>query len=80
MIDLAITMPESMFQEKDFLNYRYFHKRAFYLACIAAGILSSENSQFDASFSFLGDNDLQPVIVVKPKTSRRSLLPVLSYC
>ena len=38
VIDLAVTMPSSIFQEKDFLDYRYFHKRAYYLACIAAGI------------------------------------------
>lgn len=30
--------PKHIFQEKDFLDFRYFHKRAYYLACIAAGL------------------------------------------
>ena len=26
---------QGLFQEKDYMNYRFFHKRAFYLAVIA---------------------------------------------
>src|SRR5436305_1827887 len=33
-VDMAITMPYSIFQDKDYLNNRIFHKRAYYLARI----------------------------------------------
>ncbi|KAI0788916.1 Nrap protein [Irpex lacteus] len=41
VVDLAVEMPDSLFQEKDYLNNRFFHKRAFYLATIAAALLPS---------------------------------------
>ena len=34
----AAKSPKHIFQEKDFLDFRYFHKRAYYLACIAASL------------------------------------------
>jgi U3 small nucleolar RNA-associated protein 22 len=42
-VDLAVEMPASLFQEKDYLNNRFFHKRAFYLACIASALSSAES-------------------------------------
>jgi U3 small nucleolar RNA-associated protein 22 len=59
-------MPETLFQEKDYLNYRYFYKRSHYLACLAAGIKNCKEHTFDISFDCLGGNQLTPVIVVKP--------------
>ncbi|KAH9173856.1 Nrap protein [Lactarius sanguifluus] len=35
VVDVAVEMPPGLFQEKDYMNYRFFHKRAFYLAVIA---------------------------------------------
>ena len=81
-IDLAVTMPsvrffievsapllmrkKSIFQEKDYLNYRYFHKRAYYLACIATGIEEAEDCTFAVRFAYQNDNHLQPVIILDP--------------
>ncbi|ORY15876.1 Nrap protein [Clohesyomyces aquaticus] len=65
-IDLVVTMPRSLFQEKDYLNHRYFYKRAFYLACLAAGIHSSKDHKFKVSFDLLNGNQLQPILVVRP--------------
>ncbi|KAI5292446.1 hypothetical protein KEM55_007789, partial [Ascosphaera atra] len=45
-IDLAINIPNEIFQKKDYVNYRYFYKRAYYIACIAAGIKDSKDSSF----------------------------------
>ena len=64
VIDLAVIMPSHLFQEKDYINYRYFHKRAFYLACIAAGILETKEGGFFVEFDLQSDNLLQPVIIV----------------
>ncbi|KAI0084988.1 Nrap protein [Irpex rosettiformis] len=49
VIDLAVEMPDSLFQEKDYLNNRFFHKKAFYLATIAAALLPLANSKEQAS-------------------------------
>ncbi|KAF2707452.1 Nrap protein [Pleomassaria siparia CBS 279.74] len=65
-IDLVVTMPKSVFQEKDYLNYRYFYKRAYYLACLAAGIRECKDHIFKVSFDCLNGNQLQPVLVIHP--------------
>ena len=59
-------MPISLFQCKDYLNYRYFHKRAYYLACLATGIEESNKCTFSISYTYQNDNDLQPVIIIDP--------------
>ena len=66
LIDLAVTMPSQIFQGKDYLNFQYFHKRAFYLACIAAGIDEVSNGRFHLEFAYQNDNALQPAIIVTP--------------
>ena len=67
VIDLAVTMPSCIFQPKDYLNYRYFHKRAFYLACIATGIKEAEDSDFTIQYTLQDSNKLQPVILISPR-------------
>ncbi|KDN37312.1 Nrap protein [Tilletiaria anomala UBC 951] len=37
-VDVAVIMPSRLFQEKDHLNLRYAHKRAFFLAVLASAI------------------------------------------
>lgn len=59
-------MPKSMFQDKDYLNHRYFYKRAYYLACLAAGIKGAKKHRFELSFESRHGNQLQPIIVVRP--------------
>ena len=63
-VDLAVTMPTKIFQEKDYLNYRYFYKRAYYLARIAVGIRASKDINFHVEFALQNDNHLQPIIMV----------------
>ena len=65
-IDLVVTMPKAMFQDKDYLNHRYFYKRAYYLACLAAGIKGAKQHKFELSFESWHGNQLQPIIVVRP--------------
>ena len=68
VVDLTVTIPKSLFQEKDYLNYRYFHKRAYYLACIATGICEDATCCFILEYSYQNDNPLQPAIVVNPSS------------
>ena len=66
-VDLAVTMPTKIFQDKDYLNYRYFYKRAYYLARIAVGIKTFKDTDFHLEYTLQDDNHLQPVIMVTPK-------------
>lgn len=66
-IDMLVVMPASIFQEKDYLNYRYFHKRAYYLACVAAGMQQSIQEEFGLNFEYLHGNDLHPILNLAPK-------------
>ncbi|KAI9815618.1 MAG: hypothetical protein M1826_001986 [Phylliscum demangeonii] len=55
-------MPAALFQEKDYLNYRYFFKRAYYLACIAAGLKALDANRWKMNFELWNGNTLQPVL------------------
>ncbi|CAD6577034.1 MAG: hypothetical protein ASARMPRED_008105 [Alectoria sarmentosa] len=77
-IDLAVTMPLHIFQDKDYLNYRYFHKRAYYLACIASGIIEAQQDVYAVHFAYQNDNHLQPIIIVSPLQAYLEYLHVSS--
>ncbi len=65
-VDMVVTLPPSILQEKDYLNYRYLYKRAYYLACLGAGLQDGSADEFEFYFEYLGGNSLQPILVVKP--------------
>jgi U3 small nucleolar RNA-associated protein 22 len=67
-IDLTVAMPRSIFQEKDYLNHRYFYKRAYYLACIAAGVKANKTQSFKISYEYLHGNHLLPILILDPLT------------
>jgi U3 small nucleolar RNA-associated protein 22 len=70
-----------MFQEKDYLNYRYFYKRAYYLACLAAGLRANKEHDYQLSFEYLHGNHLLPVLRFEPKADRDIriiILPAIS--
>ncbi|KAK5957897.1 U3 snoRNP protein [Knufia fluminis] len=66
-------MPAEMFQEKDYLNYRAIHKRAFYLACLASTLQEKLKEEFDVQFSFADGNELMPVIKLSSKSKQKAL-------
>ncbi|CAK7266306.1 U3 snoRNP protein [Sporothrix epigloea] len=71
-VDMIVEMPKSLFQEKDYLNLRYFYKRAYYLAHLAKAVSKSAllaDSVADVVFAYLGDNPMQPILVITPKTT-----------
>ncbi|ERF71395.1 hypothetical protein EPUS_07423 [Endocarpon pusillum Z07020] len=67
--DLAITLPDSIVQEKDFLNHRYFHKRAYYIAQVAAGIRGHAKKEFNFSFEHQDGITWKPSLVIEPNDS-----------
>jgi len=66
-LDLVVTMPTSLFTEKDYLDHRYFHKRAYYLACIASSLAAAKDLPVDIRFTSQSGNSLLPILVISPK-------------
>ncbi|KAI0725349.1 Nrap protein [Fomitopsis betulina] len=54
-VDVAVTMPETLFQEKDYLHSRFFHKRAYYIAVLVAAI-STKKSGLDVDVLYESTN------------------------
>jgi U3 small nucleolar RNA-associated protein 22 len=68
--------PQSLFQEKDYLNGRFFHKRAFYLASIAAAIQRKKNGlDVDILYESRSNNPRFTTLILRP---RKGSLPVCS--
>lgn len=64
-IDMALTMPQELFQPKDYLNYRALYKRAFYLAYLADHLIpltKKNNLPVKMSYHYLNDDILCPII------------------
>ncbi|KAK7059108.1 U3 snoRNP protein [Paramarasmius palmivorus] len=89
-VDLAVEMPPDLFQEKDYMNGRYFHKRAFYLATLAAAI-NNPKSGFNVTTTYIstGDDPRLTKLLLEPCTddspndftklnARVVIIPVLS--
>lgn len=71
-IDMIVTMPSSLFEQKDYLNHRYFYKRAYYLACIAAGLQKHLAEDTQVCFDQCPLDTLRPVLVIRPKSGAKS--------
>ncbi|KAJ5306636.1 hypothetical protein N7508_005651 [Penicillium antarcticum] len=72
-VDLAVTMPNSLFQEKDYVNFRYFHKRAYYIASVAAGIQETVAALgFDVKFAPQDGDSLRPLLLLEPRQAESS--------
>ncbi|KAL9062715.1 MAG: hypothetical protein Q9157_008692, partial [Trypethelium eluteriae] len=68
VIDLVVLMPSLLFQDKDYLDFRYFYRRAYYLASLAAGIRKADDGNLSLRFQHLHGNTLLPVLIAKPRT------------
>lgn len=79
-VDMVVTMPASILEEKDYLNHRYFYKRAYYLACLAAGIQEDSAEAFDLSFENMHGNDLHPVLIVRSGKGKKATDFTKSRC
>lgn len=66
-IDMVIQMPKAMFQEKDYTSMRYFYRRAYYIAYVAAHVKKELGAEMDLGFELLNENPLLPVLTLRPK-------------
>ncbi|KAG6006080.1 hypothetical protein E4U21_007377 [Claviceps maximensis] len=65
-IDMVAQMPASLFQDKDYLDMRYFYRRAYFIAYIAAHVRKAMGDVVESGFEFLNENPLLPVLVLRP--------------
>ncbi|KAF9652507.1 Nrap protein [Thelephora ganbajun] len=64
-VDLAVQMPNELFQEKDYLNGRFFHKRAYYLSVIAAHI--KKHLLVDLFYDSTNSDPRLPSLIIESK-------------
>ncbi|EMP32511.1 Nucleolar protein 6 [Chelonia mydas] len=77
-VDLAVTMPRAILQDKDNLNQRYHRKRALYLAHIAQH-LSKEKLFGSVRFTYMNSNHLKPIVLLQPQGKDKKLVTVRLY-
>ena len=66
-LDMVVVMPADILQEKDYLDFRYFYKRAYYLAIIAVAVQKELGGKANLSYEYLNGNQLCRVLSVQPK-------------
>lgn len=73
VVDLNVVMPKSLFDKKDYLNYRCFYKRSFYLAYLSKYLIlyldsekiqGSKNSTsfFKFTYEYINNDLLTPTL------------------
>lgn len=74
-IDMIVEMPRDIFQDKDYLDLRYFYKRAYYLAVLTASVRSELGSSMVFAYEHCNGNRLLPVLKMslRDSTSRYSI-------
>uniref|UniRef100_A0A8C3SK17 Nucleolar protein 6 n=1 Tax=Chelydra serpentina TaxID=8475 RepID=A0A8C3SK17_CHESE len=77
-VDVALTMPRAILQDKDNLNQRYHRKRALYLAHIAQH-LSKEKLFGSVRFTYMNSNHLKPILLLQPQGKDEKLVTVRLY-
>ncbi|ODV94312.1 hypothetical protein PACTADRAFT_4257 [Pachysolen tannophilus NRRL Y-2460] len=66
-VDIALTMPKSIFQQKDYLNYRCLYKRSFYLSYLCEHLhsLSKKNHlPIKISYEYVNGDVLCPALKI----------------
>ncbi|KAI0030094.1 Nrap protein [Vararia minispora EC-137] len=67
IVDIAVEMPSGLFQEKDYMNGRFFHKRAFYLAALTKHIVRSESGLgVEAFYQSHGSDPRLTTLLLRP--------------
>ncbi|TQS32907.1 hypothetical protein Golomagni_06764 [Golovinomyces magnicellulatus] len=66
-VDMVVQMPKSLFQDKDFINMRYFYRRAYYIAYIASIVQREMGEEMDMRFEYLHENPLLPILTLRLK-------------
>ena len=68
---IVFLLLQECFHSKDFLNLRYHHKRALYLAVLASHLKQSSFIE-SVKFSHMNGEVLRPILLLKPKGNYRN--------
>ncbi|KAI9505218.1 Nrap protein [Coemansia spiralis] len=67
-VDIVVQMPTKLFQDRDHLNFRYFYKRAFYVAVVFIGLQQSVLKElFNIELAYMRSDVRLPMILLQPK-------------
>lgn len=77
-VDMTLTMPREILQDKDGLNQRYFRKRALYLAHLAHH-LAQDPLFGSVRFSYTHGCHLKPSLLLRPSGKDERLVTVRLY-
>ncbi|KAL0465110.1 Nrap protein [Neurospora intermedia] len=66
-VDMVVVIPGETLQEKDYLDLRYFYKRAYFLGVVAAALQKDLADDGELSYEYLNGNTLSPILSLKPK-------------
>jgi U3 small nucleolar RNA-associated protein 22 len=69
-VDMIVQMPKELFQDKDYMNLRYFYRRAYYLAYITAHLKKQLEGKLIADKVLLHDNPLLPALRLRPSNAK----------
>lgn len=78
-VEMALMMDEAAFQEKDFLNGRYFYKRVYWLAVVGHAITSAIDKLGLGAVEWAveGESEWKPVLVLRSKQGATQPVPLL---
>ncbi|KAK1779614.1 Nrap protein [Copromyces sp. CBS 386.78] len=72
-VDMVVVIPGETLQEKDYLDLRYFYKRAYFLGVVAAALQKDLADDGELSYEYLNGNPLSPILSLKPKVEEGRL-------
>jgi U3 small nucleolar RNA-associated protein 22 len=74
-VDLAVMMPEECFQEKDFMNGRYFFKRVYWLGVVGKALEAGLGESGLASVEWAEEvgSEWKPVLVLRSKKGQSNI-------
>ncbi|KAJ6256569.1 U3 small nucleolar RNA-associated protein [Drechslerella dactyloides] len=77
--DLIIGISSSFFAPEDYLDFRYFRKRAAYMAYIASALLDLSSNR-TCSFDFLDGDGLRPIVIINSPNVKATvrIIPAIS--
>jgi U3 small nucleolar RNA-associated protein 22 len=79
-IDMIVEMPNGIFQDKDYLDLRYFYKRAYYLTVLAVSVQNELGSSIAFAYEHFNGNHLLPVLSLTPRDSSRKYSIRITPC
>ncbi len=68
-----LTLSKNIFQEKDYLDGRFFHKRAFYLAALAAELTSKKDLHVEYNYDSAAMDTRLTTLIIRPRNGEQSV-------